>query len=135
MVVYGFATAHMVLTPEILIQLYGADNLNTLVSIFNFTSKGPGILIGTTSGGFIYENYDHKTVCIISGVVFIVSCVTCFFSKLWWENHENKEKKENLKSENNSSNNSSLNDLNSLNSLNNLSDLNDLYRLISSKNL
>ena len=51
-------------------------NLNKLVSKFNLFSKGPGILIGTTSGGFIYENYDHKTVCIISGVVFIVSCVT-----------------------------------------------------------
>ena len=121
--VYGFTTAHAVLTPEILIQLYGQGNLNKLVSKFNVFSKGPAILIGTTSGGFIYENYDHKTVCIISGVVFIVSCVTCFASKLWWENHENKEKIENLKSENNSSNNSSLNDLNSLN---NLSDLNDL---------
>ena len=92
MVVYGFATAHMVLTPEILIQLYGSDNLNKLVSIFNFTSKGPGILIGTTSGGFILQHFNYKIVLITSGVVFVVSCVTCFFSKLWWENHENKGK-------------------------------------------
>ena len=96
MVIYGFATSHMVLTPEILIQLYGPDNLNKLVSLFNVFSKGPGILIGTTSGGFILESYDHKTVCIISGVVFIVSCVTCFAAKLWWEKLEKKKKKVNL---------------------------------------
>ena len=82
---YGFLSAHMILTPKILMDLHGKENLNSATSIFN-GFKGTGIVLGSPCAGLLFvftNNYHH---CIIVACIFfmtsVILCVSTFIVEI-----------------------------------------------------
>ena len=80
---YGFLSAHMILTPQILLDLHGKDNLNSATSIYNMF-KGTGIVLGSPCAGLLFDYTDNYHNCIIvAGAFFMTSWMLCVIAIVW----------------------------------------------------
>ena len=71
---YGFLSAHMILTPQILMDVHGKDNLNSAISLFNIF-KGTGIVLGSPCAGLLFDFTDDYHDCIIVAGSFFMTSV------------------------------------------------------------
>ena len=87
---YGFLSAHMILTPKILMDLHGEENLNSATSIFNLF-KGTGTVFGSPSAGLLFGFTNDYHCCIRVACIFFMTsvmlCVSTFIvEKLYPQN-------------------------------------------------
>ena len=80
--IYGFLSAHMILTPQILMDLHGKDNLNSATSIYNMF-KGTGIVLGSPCAGLLFDSTKNYHSCIIVACAFFfTSVMLCVIVKI-----------------------------------------------------
>ena len=82
MPIYGFLSAHMILTPQILMDLHGKDNLNSATSIYNMF-KGTGIVLGSPCAGLLFDYTKQYHYCIrVACAFFFTSVMLCLIAKI-----------------------------------------------------